>query len=88
MDGNSIACYPFQGTTETVVYFDRTVNEIVIYNNGSGDLTFSAGTKHGDQFTYKLKSGDMFDESLGRISYIKILPTNGEYSGYARRREN
>jgi hypothetical protein len=68
----------FSGTGNFSKRFSGDREELVVINDGSADLTFTAG---GTNFT--LKAGEVFDEEINPFSAIDITAT-GSFRGYVR----
>jgi hypothetical protein len=68
----------FSGTGNFTKSFSGNREELVVINDGSADLTFTAG---GMNFT--LKPGEVFDEEVNPFSLISITAT-GSFRGYVR----
>ncbi|GIQ63706.1 hypothetical protein PACILC2_22740 [Paenibacillus cisolokensis] len=75
----AIAKYPFSGTGDYSVEFPDTMSSLVLFNDGSTDITFST-----DHFTHTLKPGDVFDEWLANFTSLKITSAGGQFRGYCR----
>jgi hypothetical protein len=68
----------FNGTGNLTKQFRDSREELVIINDGSADLTFTAGA-----ITFTLKPGEVFDEELNPFESISITAT-GSFRGYVR----
>lgn len=58
--------------------FSGQREELVIINDGSADLTFTAGG-----ITFTLKPGEVFDEEVNPFDSISVTAT-GAFRGYVR----
>lgn len=68
----------FSGTGNYTKSFKGDREELVVVNDGSADLTFTAGG-----ITFTLKPGEVFDEEINPFSSIEITAT-GAFRGYVR----
>lgn len=68
----------FSGTGNFSKKFSGDREELVVINDGSADLTFTAGG-----VTFTLKPGEVFDEEVNPFSSINITAT-GAFRGYVR----
>lgn len=68
----------FSGTGNYSKKFASDREELVVVNDGSADLTFTAGG-----ITFTLKPGEVFDEEINPFSSIEITAT-GAFRGYVR----
>jgi hypothetical protein len=60
------------------INFGESRNELVIVNDGTANLTFTAGG-----FVYTLKPGESFDEELNPFESLNVVAT-GSFRGYVR----
>jgi hypothetical protein len=58
--------------------FSGPREELVVINDGSADLTFTAGG-----ITFTLKPGEVFDEEVNPFETINVTAT-GSFRGYVR----
>jgi len=68
----------FSGTGAFTKTFRGDREELVLINDGSADLTFTAGAT-----TFTLKPGEVFDEEINPFSAIDVTAT-GSFRGYVR----
>ncbi|AXN39844.1 hypothetical protein [Peribacillus butanolivorans] len=68
----------FSGTGNMTKKLVEECEELVIVNDGTEDLTFTAGYT-----TWTLKPGEVFDERITGFESIAITAT-GAYRGYVR----
>nr|WP_154895285.1 hypothetical protein [Paenibacillus xylanexedens] len=73
-----IARNPFSGTGTAKVPIKNTAHYIVVFNDGTSDLTVSAG-----QFQTVVKGGDALDERIDPFTTLTITGTSA-YRGYVR----
>lgn len=69
----------FSGTGNLAKKFEDEREELVLINDGTADLSFTAGP----YMTWTLKPGEVFDERLAEFSSLTITST-GAYRGYVR----
>ncbi|AXN39843.1 hypothetical protein [Peribacillus butanolivorans] len=70
----------FYGTGNMTKKFTGEREELVVINDGSADLTFTAGK----YTTWIVKPGEVFDERITEFESITITST-GSYRGYVRK---
>ncbi|WP_010495065.1 hypothetical protein [Paenibacillus elgii] len=75
-----IAKDPFSGTANMDKKLSDVMTHLVISNDGSADLTFTAGN-----FTLTLPAGEIFDERIDPFMSLNVIAT-GKYHGYCRAR--
>lgn len=68
----------FSGTGDFFKQFSGDREELVVINDGDGDLSFSAG-----YITFTLKAGEVFDEEVNPFNSIRIT-TTGAFRGFVR----
>jgi hypothetical protein len=68
----------FEGTGNFTKNFRDTRNELVVVNDGTGNLTFTAGNT-----VFMLKPGEVFDEVIVPFNSIKI-ESSGDFRGFVR----
>ncbi|MEH6941672.1 hypothetical protein [Bacillus sp. JJ722] len=68
----------FSGTTSKPIKLTGVYEELLIINDGTSNLTFTAG-----KFTFILGPGEVFDEEIDPFSEIEVTAT-GAYRGYVR----
>ncbi|MCM3205620.1 hypothetical protein [Paenibacillus illinoisensis] len=73
-----IARYPFSGTANYTTTLASTAHYIVVFNDGSADITVKAG-----QFQAVVKAGDALDERVDPFTTLSITGTSA-YRGYVR----
>jgi hypothetical protein len=69
----------FSGTTNLTKKFGSNREELVIINDGTADLSFTAGL----YTSWTLKPGEVFDERIAEFDSITITAT-GAFRGYVR----
>lgn len=73
-----IARDPFSGTGTANVPIKNTANYIVVFNDGTADITVKAG-----KFVTVVKAGDALDERVDPFTTLSISG-NSAYRGYVR----
>jgi hypothetical protein len=74
----AIAQDSFNQTNTFPITFSDTRDEIVIINDGTADLLFTAGG-----MTFTLKPGEVFDEKVMPFQTLNVVAT-GSFRGYVR----
>ncbi|MCM3272958.1 hypothetical protein [Paenibacillus elgii] len=72
----------FAGTTNQTIVYDRVAHCIVISNEGTGDVTITAGTAFNDLFTFTVKPGVVLDERIDRFDRVRVVSNGSAYTGY------
>lgn len=75
-----VAREPFSGSASQDITLVRRAYGLFIENDGSADVTFSAGA-----FTFTIKPGGQFNDELEPFNTISITATSS-YRGYVRGR--